>query len=148
VGLVVHQTWQYHPKDKIFRDGFTPDVMFRGLQKAYADLAERYGAAVIPVGEAFNRVAGDSEWGYGAPKTEQTGPIRLHSDTHHASRAGSYLAGCVWFEFLFHRPPPEAVKSNRLPPARQAAFLRRTAHAVMRSRRAAGAASGAVRPAR
>jgi hypothetical protein len=110
---------------------------------------------LIPVGDAFHRADTDSQWGYKPdarfdPKTaiepalpeqghslhagwrwlknNKTGKATLSLDGHHANENGCYLAGCVWFEFLFG----ESVVGNKFTPkgmsAETAAFLQKVAH--------------------
>lgn len=61
-------------------------------------------------------------------RTQQDGNRELRMDGHHASSAGKYLLGCVWFEAFFN----ENVVGNSFVPKdidpQYAAFLQQTAH--------------------
>jgi hypothetical protein len=134
----------------------TQDEMYAELSNAYATIAKELGVRRMPVGDAFHIANRDPQWGF-RPSTkpfdyknakqgelpEQTHSlnvgwkwgtkpgdptVRLGMDGHHASMAGEYLGGCVWFEVLFG----QSVEDNQFVPKGldpdYAKFLRATAH--------------------
>ncbi len=133
------------------------DEMYQGLSGAYAAIGQELGVRRLPVGDAFHLANHDSQWGFRLdakpfdPKRATSGdvPDQTHSlnvgwhwqqaknggsslsmDGHHASMAGEYLGGCVWYEVLFGR----SVENNSFVPmgldAEYAKFLRGVAHRV------------------
>lgn len=129
------------------------------LTGAYRTIAGELGVRLIRVGDAFHRVDTDPQWGYKPDlqfdpktavepkvpdqthslhvgwrwlKTPTTGKVALSMDGHHANDNGCYLAGCVWFEFLFG----ESAIGNKFIPqgmsAETAAYLQKVAHEVGR----------------
>lgn len=150
-----------HPEKATGIEPGTQKMMYDELDAAYDALAKGLGGLrIIPVGDAFYRADTDPTWGYQSnlafdPKTltYPTPPPQLHSlhrgwywatlnvpapvlkqDGHHASTAGQYLAGCVWYEVLFGK---SAVGNTFIPknldPA-YARFLQETAHAAVIAR--------------
>jgi len=136
-------------------------AMYRGLTNAYRTIAAELGARLIPVGEAFHLADTDPTWGFrpyakfdsktakppALPdqthslhmgwqwRKQKDGKMTLGMDGHHASVAGQYLGGCVFYEVLFG----ESVVGNKFVPsgldADYAKFLRETARrAVEKSR--------------
>ncbi len=133
--------------------------MHRRLSESYQKIAEQVDASLIPAGNAFAAAASDPRWGYRIDPTFQfnsadypalpdqanslhvgwrwkadaDGQKVLSIDGHHASIAGQYLGGCVWFESLLRRD----VRDNPFVPQSLdldfAAFLRQTAHDVVQS---------------
>jgi len=156
--VVMHQTWEYRVDDARFTDPkkpYTQNEMHEELTRAYHTIAGELGVRVIPVGDAFHRADTDSQWAYKPDlqfdpkeavnpslpdqthslhagwrwgKSKTTGEISLSMDGHHANDTGCYLAGCVWFEFLFG----ESVVGNKFAPkgmsAETAAYLQKVAH--------------------
>jgi len=140
----------------------TRQAMHDALTRAYDTIASELGTRVIPVGDAFHLADTDAKWGYQidtkfdfknakAPALpDQThslhtgwrwgkskdGKSTLGIDGHHASVAGQYLAGCVFYEMLFG----ESVVGNTFVPkeidADYARFLQETAHRAVAERRA------------
>ena len=146
-----------HPK--------TQAEMYQRVTEAYEKLAEHLDARLIPVGDALYRADTDPRWGYRPDESfdfanaEQPAlPDQTHSlhagwrwradpqgqqvlriDGHHASPAGEYLAGCVFYEMIFG----ESVVGNTfilegMDPA-YARFLQQTAHEAVAARQAAPA---------
>lgn len=139
----------------------TQEEMYRGLTGAYDTIATELGARVIPVGDAFFAADSDPTWGYridtafdfenarqpalpdqthslhvgwrwAASKVPRT--LGLAIDGHHASAAGEYLGGCVWYEVLFGE---SVVGNTYLPKGFQhdyTRFLQETAHRVVQAR--------------
>lgn len=131
----------------------TQKEMYDGLSAAYRTVAKELGVRRIPVGDAFYLADTDPKWGYKPdtkfdPKTAKAPelPDQTHSlhvgrrwgkvdhkpvlqmDGHHASVAGEYLGGLVFYEFLFGT----SVVGNKFRPegvdADYARFLQDTAH--------------------
>lgn len=91
----------------------------RAITDAYASVGRELGAAVVPVGVAWERVL--------AAKGH---PVLHDRDGSHPTPAGTYLAACVFFATLFRRTPVGLRNEvDGLTPA-AAAMLRRTALAV------------------
>ena len=166
--VVMHETWAYRVDDPRFADGkFSQKLMYEQLSAAYRTIAGELGVEVIPVGDAFYKVDTDPQWGYRPeagfdkkaavyPKLpeqghslhvgwkwgpDKAGNRALGMDGHHASDNGCYLAGCVWFEYLFG----QSVVGNTCIPkavgAEKAAYLQRIAHEVMEANRTQKAAA-------
>jgi len=136
----------------------TQQKMFEQVREAYHRVAGDLGLSIAPCGDAMFLADTDSKWGYQPDvdfdiqsATEPELPNQLHSlhtgwqwnrnrsdaksvpkklrlDGHHASEAGKYLLGCVWYETFFG----ESVVENPFVPERfdpvYARFLRQTAH--------------------
>lgn len=137
------------------KEPHTQEEMYRQVREAYHTLAAELNlAGIIPSGDAMFLADTDPTWGY-RPDTEfdfqsaeppslpnqehslhtgwywkkdDEGKRTLRIDGHHASNAGKYLLGCLWFEVLFG----ESVVDNGFVPEgldpAYAQFLRRTAH--------------------
>lgn len=160
--IIFHQTWAYRQDDKsIFRRGFTPKRMHDGLVKAYGRIAEEVGIGrIIPVGEAFRlatmsrawRFKRDPKFNYRHPVypkqprethslhagffwREKDGQKEFRFDSHHANDAGKYLGGCVWFEFFFGVDARKIRFRPRQISARDAKFLKSSAHAAVAAQR-------------
>ncbi|MEA3210253.1 MAG: hypothetical protein QOE70_3310 [Chthoniobacter sp.] len=132
----------------------TRQAMYESLASAYRTIATELSARIIPVGDAFDRGDTDPKWGYqrdtkfdfktaSAPALpDQThslhmgwrwqkgddGKQALRMDGHHASPAGEYLGGCVFYEVLFGK---SVVGNAFIPPGLDpgyARFLQETAH--------------------
>lgn len=157
--VLIHETWAYRRDDPGFESGASSQVrMYRDLSRAYRAIAKELGLSIIPVGDAFYAADTDDTWRYRPAKLDQSalkhsdlpdqthslhvgwhwvkddeGSHRLAMDGHHASAAGCYLAGCVWFEVLFN----ESVENNPFVPAgmlqADAAYLRSLAHRIART---------------
>lgn len=136
----------------------TQREMYDGLSGAYGTIAKELGVRRIPVGDAFYAADTDPKWGYKPepkfdPKTAKPpdlpdqshslhmgqrwvttgGKASLQMDGHHASPAGEYLGGLVFYEFLYGRSTvgnkfrPEGVDAD------YARFLQETAHKAVES---------------
>jgi hypothetical protein len=159
--VVIHQTWAYRVDDPRFRtpsskagEPKTQKEMYDGLASAYRTIAKELGVRRIPVGDAFYAADTDPKWGYKQdPKFDSKTakppalPDQAHSlhigqrwvkaalqmDGHHASPAGEYLGGLVFYEFLYGT----SAVGNKFRPegmdADYARFLQETAHKSMGS---------------
>ncbi|MCX7045291.1 MAG: DUF4886 domain-containing protein [Candidatus Sumerlaeota bacterium] len=156
--IVIHQTWAYRPDDTlIYVKGYTQEKMYQDLTKAYHTIARELGGLkVIPCGDAFQLAQENDDWKYkpdpnfdykkppypALPKEPKSlyigykyqttsGTHKLSLDMKHASPAGEYLGGCVWYEFFFKE---DARKLTYRPDAvteKDAVFLRDIAHKVV-----------------
>lgn len=157
--VVIHQTWAYRTDSQNFgritdkRRAQNSREMWEESRKAYHQISGELGLRLMPVGDAFWKVSSDPTWAYRPnpnfdPKnptdpSEPTGFNSLHKgyivrdgksrlDAKHASEAGCYLGGLVWYGFLFGEDP-EKVKFA--PPEVEpefAAQLRRVAAQTLR----------------
>ena len=110
------------------KEPHTQQLMYTQVRQAYHTLAKELGLdGIIPSGDAMFLADTDLKWGY-KPDTafdiengtypalpgqghslhagwswrkKDGGTPTLNMDGHHASTAGKYLLGCVWFEVLF-----------------------------------------------
>lgn len=162
--IVFHETWAYRADDPRFQvkspksgEPRTQREMYEGLRSAYETIGKELRMRLVPVGGAFIAADEDSTWGYKVmprPKLDYPAiPPQPHSlhvgwkwtesrgkqfpsiDGHHAGAAGKYLAGCVFYEFLYGE---SSVGLKFVPPqidAAYACFLQETAHAVVAARR-------------
>jgi len=93
---VFYETWGHKNGDKGNCKSFPETCTYAGMQSrisaTYADLTERTGGLLAPVGTAWQ-------------KTRNVHPeIDLYSgDGMHPSRAGTYLAACVFYSALFNK---------------------------------------------
>ena len=170
--IVFHETWAYRADDPRFQatepkpgEPRTQREMYEGLRSAYETIGKELGMRLVPVGDAFIKADEDPTWGYKVgprPKlpfpalpaqphslhvgwkwTESRGKQTPGIDGHHASAAGKYLAGCVFYEFLFDESP---VGLKFAPPqidAEYARFLQETAHTAVVARRGGRQATNA-----
>lgn len=160
--IVLHETWAYRADDPRFSakpkagEPRTQRAMYDGLKSAYETIGRELNLRLVPVGDAFIAADENPKWGYkpaAKPKIEYpTPPDQPHSlhvgwkwtksgaknvlamDGHHASMAGRYLAGCVFYEFLFGASP---IGLSYVPPkldAEYARFLQETAHRAVQQR--------------
>jgi len=135
--------------------------MYRGIREAYRVLADALDAPVIPAGDAFHMALRHERFRHRVDPSfdparaehpalpDQTGSLhvgwnwktgddgrwKLTLDDRHASVAGSYLAGCVWFESLFEE---SSVGNAFVPPGLDPATaraLQEIAHRAVTARR-------------
>ncbi len=141
------------------REPHTHREMYEQVRKAYHALAARLDLGIVPSGDAMYLADTDARWGYrpdadfviakakapSLPKQKHSlhrgwywrkgkdGAQSLKIDGHHASQAGQYLLGCVWYETFFG----ESVEENAFVPKgldkAHARFLRRTAHKAVQA---------------
>lgn len=131
--VVFHQTWPYRADAKKFGN-INGNVVARNQQEmwaysraAYHATAGSMGIQLIPVGDAFWKVASDAKWGFRHDSSyDYKNPVypqlpsqqyslnagyhwdkdkNLAFDPNHANTAGCYLAGLVWYGFLFNEDP-------------------------------------------
>jgi len=156
--VVVHQTWPYRADAKSFgkirkeERASSQKEMWRKSRAAYHKLAKDLGGLrVIPVGDAFYTVAIDERWSFEKddsfdfqnafqpqlPKelnslnvgyTWKNGKLRF--DPNHANAAGCYLAGLIWYGFLFNENPEEISFIPKGVPDDFAGFLRKKASEI------------------
>lgn len=158
--IVVHQTWAYRVDAAKFgqtapgKNAANQREMWEKSRAAYRQLAQDFGARILPVGDAFWRVDSDPQWGFKPDTTfdEKTArypalPDQTHSlhvgyrwnaekklgkDANHASVAGEYLGALVWYGMLFKESPENLAF---VPPGLApdfAAHLRKVAAEVVR----------------
>lgn len=155
--LLVHETWEYRKDDPRFSkpdDLKSQEEMYTGLRAAYDKIAAKFGARIIPTGDAFHLADTDPKWAYQTDTTfnpkaakqpelpnqthslhvgwhwkkQKNGKTTLVMDGHHASMAGEYLGACVWYEVLFGE---SAVGNTFMPKGMDptdARYLQETAH--------------------
>jgi hypothetical protein len=140
----------------------TQAEMYEGLRNSYRATAKELGLRLLPVGDAFNLANTDPAWGYKAAaiptaaayqypdlppqthslnkgyawKADASGTQKLGMDGHHASTAGEFLGGCVWFEVMFGQ---SVIGNSYRPPglsAEDAAYLQKTAHRAVEEEKA------------
>lgn len=161
--VLMHQTWAYQVDDPRFDDPAKDSQrkMYTDLRNAYRTIAKELGLRIIPVGDAMYAGNTDSDWCYKPAKFDKAAlkhpdlPDQTHSlhvgyrwarvkdkpgeyalamDGHHANELGCYLAGCVWFEFLYG----ESVENNKYVPstikAAEARYLRALAHRIVQGK--------------
>ena len=129
--IVIHQTWAYRVDEKSFgfikgeQKASSQAEMYKYSSNAYYQAAREINADVWPVGDAYYQVDTDPVMGF-KPDTKFVAsaakagelPDQTHSlhkgyvyekgkliyDGNHASPAGCYLGGLVWFAKLFNTP--------------------------------------------
>lgn len=134
------------------------EEMWRLSRAAYRKVAEELGVGVIPVGDAFWAVCSDPEYGYKVDATfdrkaakapelpaqayslhkgyfwdKKTGKLKL--DANHASDAGCYLGGLVWYGVLFGESPARLTFVPEGIPADFASYLRKTAQKTLKNKK-------------
>ncbi len=138
--------------------------MYEMLSKAYRALAAELDAPIIPTGDAMWMADNDPAWGFAPDKTfdpkaakqpalpvqqhslhmgwswkkQKDGSTKLQYDGHHASPAGEYIGGCVFYEVLFQdNVVPNTFVPKGLDPG-YARFLRETAHKAVAAAKGGG----------
>ena len=130
----------------------TDEEMWRLSRAAYHEVAEELGVELIPVGDAFWKVCSDPRYGYRADASidkdemassglpdqrnslhkgyyrSKEGKVKL--DANHASAAGCYLGGLVWYGVLFGESPARLTFVPGEVPADFASYLKKTARKV------------------
>ena len=112
-------TWAHRDGDRRNRPGDSFVAMQSRLVDGYAELAAELSATIAPVGlawaEAWRRRPGLELWA---------------DDGRHPSRAGSYLAACVFYAVLTGRDPTMSAFTDGLEAA-DARFLQQVAADVL-----------------
>lgn len=144
---------RFVPKNK-GREPHTHQVMYEQVRQTYHAVAKQLGIDIIPSGDAMYLADTNPQWGFKPDRSfdpataeyparpdqkhslhvgwswrkNKDGSRTLRMDGHHASEAGKYLIGCVWFETFFGT---SVVDDGFVPKGLEpdyAAFLRTTAH--------------------
>lgn len=160
--IVLHQTWAYREDSQLFGEigdgkrAQSREEMWQKSRAAYHAIAGEWGARIIPVGDAFQRVATDETFAFVPDKTTDLSALQfpdlpqeknslhvgyqwteerqLWSDPNHASDAGCYLGSCVWHGFLFGESPEKLRFAPETISADFAAHLRAVAASVLADR--------------
>ena len=133
----MHQTWAYRSDDD--SSGMvtgktmakTQEEMYDQLTKSYYTIARELNIGVIPTGDAFHKAATGDKFKFKKDVTfnytntvypqlpDQTNSLhagyswtreqKLAFDSHHASAAGCYLGGLVWYAYLFKQSPEKVM---------------------------------------
>ncbi|WP_316831543.1 DUF4886 domain-containing protein [Pedobacter aquatilis] len=131
--VVFHQTWAYRIDAKEFgkihgeKRAESQEQMWEYSRSAYHKVAGDLGIKIVPTGDAFQKINSNIKLGFKKDlkfNYENPGfpllPDQLHSlnvgysyskehklnfDPNHANDAGCYLAGLVWYTFLFKDEP-------------------------------------------
>jgi len=156
--IVVHQTWAYRADANSFgkimgeRRAENQSEMWEKSRAAYHHLAKTLKLRIIPVGDAMQMANTNSKWGfkkdtsfdYETAKFPDL-PNQTHSlnigyfyskdkkitfDPNHANDAGCYLAGLVWYQFLFNANPKQVKFLPKTIDPKFASFLQKTAKDV------------------
>jgi hypothetical protein len=91
---ILFLTWGYKNGDRDARPGDTYAAMQARLDEGYFELSSRLHASLSPVGIAWAEAA-----------ARRPGINLWAGDGRHPTRAGSYLAACVFYALLSHRDP-------------------------------------------
>jgi hypothetical protein len=153
--IVLHETWAYRSDDdsmgniRANQRAASAKEMYDSLANAYRTIAKELNIEMIPNGDAFNNVSTggtfsfkkDITYNYTQPAHPKlpnqayslhTGyswdrEQKLNFDSHHASIAGCYLGGLVWYTFLFKESPVKLKFKPTEVPADFAEYLKKTA---------------------
>lgn len=155
--IALHETWAYRRDDIRFnfwtlREPDEPSsqaIMYLGISSAYRTMARELNLPIIPVGDAFYVADMDPRWGYKTDFTfDYLGAVqpalpdqkyslhvgwkwidsKLVEDCHHASMAGQYLGGCVFYESLYDKSIIDCTFVPEGLDREYASFLRKIAH--------------------
>lgn len=100
--IYMYQTWAYQEGSDILADtGLTYEGMRTALRAGYASSAAAVNGIRVPVGDGF------------ALATEK-GVEVYGGDAHHPRLPGSYVAACMFFQYLFGKAPTDAYVPERL----------------------------------
>lgn len=132
--IVIFQTWAYrNDHNRLRKPGFptSDESMYEQLAAAYGLLQRRLGLRLIPGGDAFQNAKHSPLWGAAEtpPKTSLHAP-----DGFHASPAGEYLLGLVWYETLFAKPATQIPWRPDTVDPQEAKLLRQIAHTTVAAR--------------
>ena len=159
--ILIHETWAYRPDSPLLKAWkITQDQMYEGLRSAYADTAQQFGATIIPVGTAFQKVRStpnreivvpDPNYNFENPvhptRPNQRNSLvvgwnwdvrgdkkQLRLDFKHANVAGCYQAGLVWYEVITGNDARDIQFAPRGVAEADAQFFRGIAHQVAASK--------------
>ncbi|MCD2424282.1 DUF4886 domain-containing protein [Niabella pedocola] len=135
--ILLHQTWPYRTDAPSFSQisggghAQSAEAMWKQSRAAYHTTAAALQLVLIPVGDAFFAAQQKRNTAFEKDASFKPGqavfpdlPDQAHSlhvgyfynkkkqldlDTHHASAAGCYLAGLVWYKVLFGASPLRTV---------------------------------------
>lgn len=153
--VIVHQTWAYRSDAKSFgkiegeKRAVSQQEMWTYLRSSYHTLADRLHLRIIPSGDALQTVAADAVWGF-KKDTAFNSETAVHPalpndinslhvgyiwregtlkfDANHANEAGCYLAGMVWYAFLFGADPGQLKFRPDTVDEEFASYLKKTAY--------------------
>ncbi len=159
--IVLHQTWAYRRDAQGFsfisaeQQAQNQHEMWQKSRATYHEMANLFGARLIPTGDAFWKIDSDPKWGYQEDTSFDFGnpvyptlPDQTHSlhvgyfwnetrefsfDANHANAAGCYLGALVWYGFLFKESPEPLSFVPPDVPADFAAHLRHVAWQVVQA---------------
>lgn len=116
---ILYMTWARANGNSPQLEGDSYEAMQERVRKGYATLAQEIDVDVAPVGVAWARAY-----------RQRPGLQLWHGDGSHASRAGSYLAACVFYAVLYGQSPVANRYTADLPHD-DASFLQTQAAAVV-----------------
>lgn len=157
--IILHQTWAYRSDAKKFGRVKAGQLakdqteMWQKSREAYHAIAKQLKTRIIPVGDAFNKVASDPAHTYKKDEgfdylspvfpnlPDQTNSLNVGYywnakkgfafDANHANEAGRYLGSLIWYAFLFK----DAAENVQFVPAQVSAdmakYLKKVADQVV-----------------
>jgi len=157
--VLLHQTWAYRSDSKDFcligkgEEAKDQQQMWQFSRNAYHTIAGESGIGLIPVGDVFYAVDNDPENGYRKDAAIDPAQLKypslpqqkhsLHAgyswdkdkklifDSHHASDAGCYLAGLLWYAIIFNAGIGEVKYKPATVSQDFAEYLKKKAEAVV-----------------
>lgn len=160
--IVFHQTWAYRWDAKGFGriEGFaSPESdteMWQKSRAAYYTIARELNIGIIPVGDAFSKVASNPAYSYkrdvnfdfekpvypSLPNQRNSLHEGFHwdkerkfsLDANHASEAGKYLGALIWYTCLFNSSAQEVQFVPSKVSAEHAAYLKKVADKVVKGK--------------
>jgi len=158
--VVFHQTWAYRSDANSFgkirgeERAKNQQEMYAYSRASYHYMAKKLGIRIIPSGDAMQMAGTDAKWGFkkdvnfdydnptypALPNQANSLNVgysydkdqKLNFDPNHANDAGCYLAGLVWYKFLFKKDPTKVTfKPEKVSP-QFAAFLQQIAQKAVK----------------
>lgn len=157
--VVFHETWAYREDATGFgkingnKNAKTAAEMYAGLKASYQHMARKLQVRLIPDGDAFWSAYNHPKWTFKKDLNfDYKNPVYptlpkeknslnkgyfyekdklLKLDANHASTAGCYLAGLVWYEFLFKESPAKLTFKPKEVSKAFARHLKATAREVL-----------------
>lgn len=155
--IVFHETWAYEKEPK---KNFDQDSMYKNLHASYGKIAKELDVAIIPVGTAFQNARKLPLWTFEPLKDFDEKSVNypdklpvtgkslnrgyywrtdskdktkkvVANDTHHASQAGEYLGGLVWYKFFTGKSPLKITYKPAALSQEQADSLKKVADEVV-----------------